>query len=141
MECRWPSWPSAADRDGYKDLVVINRTTGVVTFVSATLHSRFKDIEALAFAPGTPIVPVAMQAGAHRRDGQGAWLEWEASEGGHDFVVQRGDCAFFRPADEIDPEYGRWLRRAARAGVEILPYVATVSRKGIILGRRLEARL
>lgn len=57
------------------------------------------------------------------------------------FVVQRGDCAFFRPADEIDPEYGRWLRRAARAGVEILPYVATVSRKGIILGRRLEARL
>ena len=30
---------------------------------------------------------------------------------------------------------------AARAGVEILPYVATVSRKGIILGRRLEARL
>jgi sugar fermentation stimulation protein A len=57
------------------------------------------------------------------------------------FVVQRGDCAFFRPADEIDPEYGRWLRRAARAGVAILPYVATVSRKEIILGRRLEARL
>lgn len=30
------------------------------------------------------------------------------------FVVQRGDCDFFRPADEIDPEYGRWLRRASK---------------------------
>lgn len=57
------------------------------------------------------------------------------------FVVQRGDCSFFRPADEIDPEYGRWLRRAARAGVEILPYVAAVSRRGIMLAARLEDRL
>src|SRR6185436_12411012 len=28
------------------------------------------------------------------------------------FVVQRSDCHYFRPADEIDAEYGRWLRRA-----------------------------
>jgi len=31
------------------------------------------------------------------------------------FVVQRGDCSAFRPADEVDPEYGRWLRRALGA--------------------------
>ncbi len=54
------------------------------------------------------------------------------------FVVQRGDCAAFRPADEVDPEYGRWLRRALGAGVEVLPYRARVTPRGIALERRLE---
>jgi sugar fermentation stimulation protein A len=57
------------------------------------------------------------------------------------FVIQRGDCTHFRPADEIDPEYGRWLRRAVKAGVEALPYVAKVTPKGIALQERLEAKL
>jgi len=57
------------------------------------------------------------------------------------FVVQRGDCDHFRPADEIDPEYGRWLRRAVKAGVEALPYLAKVTPKGIVLTERIETRL
>ena len=57
------------------------------------------------------------------------------------FVIQRDDCEIFRPADEIDPEYGRWLRRALRAGVEILPYRASVTSEEIVLGARLETRL
>ncbi|HEX2930843.1 MAG TPA: DNA/RNA nuclease SfsA [Candidatus Binatia bacterium] len=57
------------------------------------------------------------------------------------FVVQRGDCEYFRPADEIDAEYGRWLRRAVRAGVEALPYQAKVTPRGIVLTRRLPTRL
>jgi sugar fermentation stimulation protein A len=54
------------------------------------------------------------------------------------FVVQRGDCAAFRPAYEIDPEYSRWLHRALDAGVEILPYRARVTPREITLTRRLE---
>ncbi len=57
------------------------------------------------------------------------------------FVVQRGDCDHFRPADEIDPEYGRWLRRAVKAGVEALPYLAKVTPKGIVLTERIETKL
>lgn len=57
------------------------------------------------------------------------------------FVIQRGDCEYFRPADEIDPEYGRWLRRAAKAGVQVLPYVAKVTPKEIVLTQRIEAKL
>ncbi|MBI4607816.1 MAG: DNA/RNA nuclease SfsA [Candidatus Rokubacteria bacterium] len=53
------------------------------------------------------------------------------------FVVQRGDCIAFRPADEIDPVYGRWLRRAHRAGVGILAYRARVTPREITLSRRL----
>jgi sugar fermentation stimulation protein A len=57
------------------------------------------------------------------------------------FVIQREDCDIFRPADEIDPEYGRWLRRAIRAGVEVLPYRAKVTPEEIILEKRLETNL
>lgn len=57
------------------------------------------------------------------------------------FVIQRGDCASFRPADEIDKEYGRWLRKAVKAGVEALPYVAKVTPKEIVLTRRIETML
>jgi sugar fermentation stimulation protein A len=57
------------------------------------------------------------------------------------FVIQRADCGNFRPADEIDGEYGRWLRKAVKAGVEALPYVAKVTPKEIILTRRLETKL
>lgn len=42
------------------------------------------------------------------------------------FVVQRGDGSFFRPAWEVDPEYGKALRRAARHGVEVLAYRAVI---------------
>jgi sugar fermentation stimulation protein A len=57
------------------------------------------------------------------------------------FVIQRDDYDTFRPADEIDPQYGRWLRRAVKAGVEVLPYVARVTRKGILLTDRINTKL
>ena len=57
------------------------------------------------------------------------------------FVVQRDDCDYFRPADEIDPEYGRWLRRAVKAGVEALPYRAKVTPQEIILAHRLPIKI
>lgn len=43
------------------------------------------------------------------------------------FLVQRPDGRTFRPADDIDPEYGKALRAAREAGVEILAYRADVS--------------
>jgi hypothetical protein len=42
---------SSADRGNFKDIVRLDRNTGVATFLSPTLHSGFKDIEALAFRP------------------------------------------------------------------------------------------
>lgn len=57
------------------------------------------------------------------------------------FVIQRPDCSVFRPADEIDVEYGRWLRKAVKAGVEALPYIAKVTPKEILLTARLETRI
>jgi len=53
------------------------------------------------------------------------------------FCVQRGDVDCVRPADHIDPVYGRTLREALAAGVEAIALGATVSPAGIELERRL----
>ena len=49
------------------------------------------------------------------------------------FLVLREDAQSFRPADDIDPAYGKLLREAADAGVEILVYRATCSPKEILV--------
>jgi sugar fermentation stimulation protein A len=49
------------------------------------------------------------------------------------FVVQRADARAVAPADAIDPVYGRLLRRAAAAGVELLAYQARVTPGEIVL--------
>jgi len=68
------------------------------------------------------------------------WLRREGHRGAVVFLIQRTDCRIFRPADEIDSEYGRWLRRAIKAGIEALPYVAYVTPKEIVLTERLPIR-
>ena len=51
--------------------------------------------------------------------------------------LQRSDVELFRPADAIDPEYGRALRRAVAAGVEVLAWTARVERRRLELERPL----
>jgi sugar fermentation stimulation protein A len=53
------------------------------------------------------------------------------------FCVQRGDALAVRAADEIDPAYGRAMRAALQAGVEVYAYRADVSPQGIVLSRRI----
>ena len=51
------------------------------------------------------------------------------------------DVAAVRPADHIDPAYGRALRDALAAGVEVLALGADVTPEGIRLVRRLEVEV
>lgn len=53
------------------------------------------------------------------------------------FCVQRNDTREVRPADRIDPLYGKTLREAMAQGVEALAYEARVSLEEIVLGRAL----
>ncbi|HXZ48183.1 MAG TPA: DNA/RNA nuclease SfsA [Usitatibacter sp.] len=53
------------------------------------------------------------------------------------YCVQRGDVREVRPADGIDPEYGRMLREATAAGVEVLAYRARVTLREIALEQRI----
>ncbi len=42
------------------------------------------------------------------------------------FCIQRADAQVFRPADDIDPDYGRLLRQALASGVEAMAWRARV---------------
>jgi sugar fermentation stimulation protein A len=53
------------------------------------------------------------------------------------YCVQRGDVGEVRPADGVDPVYGRTLREALAAGVEVIAYRARVSAREIRLTERI----
>jgi len=57
------------------------------------------------------------------------------------FLVQRGETEAFAPADHIDPEYGRLLRKAVRCGVEVMVYRTIVNRHVACLGKSLKLLL
>jgi sugar fermentation stimulation protein A len=53
------------------------------------------------------------------------------------YCVQRGDVKEVRPADGIDVEYGRMLREAIAAGVEVMAYRARVTPDEVVLEKRI----
>ncbi len=53
------------------------------------------------------------------------------------YVVQRGDCAGFAVAADLDPGYARALTRARARGVELLCYACDVRTDGIDIVRPL----
>ena len=57
------------------------------------------------------------------------------------YFIQRMDARVFKPADHIDPDYGRGLRRAVRCGVEILAYDVAIDLKCISLNRKIPIEL
>jgi sugar fermentation stimulation protein A len=53
------------------------------------------------------------------------------------YCVQRGDVGEVRPADAIDPVYGRTLREAIAAGVEVMAWRAKVTTRVVAIDARL----
>jgi len=57
------------------------------------------------------------------------------------YLVQRGDCQSFGPADHIDPTYAEGLRAAAEKGVELLCYTCDLTPEKIEIAGTLPIRL
>ncbi len=57
------------------------------------------------------------------------------------FLVQREDCRYFAPAEDIDPVYAQALRRAVAAGVEIYCYSCRLTLESIRLDLPVPLRL
>jgi len=53
------------------------------------------------------------------------------------FLVQRMDGRVFKPADHIDPDYGKGLRKAVKNGVEMLVYDVKIDLKQIRIRNQL----
>lgn len=57
------------------------------------------------------------------------------------YFIQRMDAGVFKPADHIDPAYGRVLRRAVQYGVEALAYDVHIDLDGIRIRKKLPCHL
>jgi sugar fermentation stimulation protein A len=53
------------------------------------------------------------------------------------YLIQRMDAIVFRPADAIDPDYGKMLRKVAQSGVEIVAYDVLIDLSSISLHRKI----
>ena len=57
------------------------------------------------------------------------------------FVVQMEDVDYFAPNDETDPAFGKALREAHAAGVELLAYDCRVTPDTMTIGKRINVKL
>ena len=57
------------------------------------------------------------------------------------YFIQRMDAEVFKPADHIDSEYGKGLRRAVKRGLEVLAYDVAIDLNGIKLNRKIPYEL
>ena len=57
------------------------------------------------------------------------------------YLIQRMDATVFSPADHIDPDYGKGLRKAIGNGVEIIVFDVCIDLKQIYLNRAIQIRL
>jgi sugar fermentation stimulation protein A len=57
------------------------------------------------------------------------------------YLVQRMDAKIFKPADHIDPAYGKELRQAVKNGIEILVYDVYIDLEKIVLGKKIDWHL
>lgn len=90
-----------------------------------------------AVSDGVALFPdaVSERASRHLRELM-AWTR-EGLRASLCFCVQRDDVIEVRPADEIDPVYGKTLRQAVAAGVEVVAYAACVGPQEVRLHRRV----
>jgi sugar fermentation stimulation protein A len=113
-------------------------------------------VDFLLAGPGLPICYLEVKSVTLRRDGPAefpdaktergarhlAELTAIAGQGGRGvilYLVQRGDCARFKIAADIDPGYAKAAAQARAAGVAALCYACEVSLQGIRLGRKIAA--
>ena len=57
------------------------------------------------------------------------------------YLIQRTDANIFKPADHIDPAYGKTLRRVFNNGVEIMVYDVNIDLTIIELNKPIPYRL
>ncbi|MCB9557093.1 MAG: DNA/RNA nuclease SfsA [Deltaproteobacteria bacterium] len=86
---------------------------------------------------GIALFPDAPSERARRHAEELARVVSERQRAAMVFVIQRGDCRAFAPADAIDPAYGAALRQAQARGVELYALSSVVRRHGVRLRSQL----
>lgn len=106
------------------------------------IGGRFVEVKSVSLADGAAgLFPDAVTARGARHCDELAALAKKKRPTAIAFVAQRGDVASVAPEDDIDPEFGRALRAAARAGVLVLACALDMTPAGARSARRVPVRL
>jgi len=97
--------------------------------------SCFMEVKHVTLADhrGTAMFPDAVTRRGQRHLRELAGLAGEGHRAVLFLVVARTDTEGFRPADEVDPDYGRELRAAVAAGVEVMAWQLAIDTRGMNL--------
>ncbi|MFN2364130.1 MAG: DNA/RNA nuclease SfsA [Halarsenatibacteraceae bacterium] len=66
------------------------------------------------------------------------WKQETGNSAGVLFIVQQEQAEFFRPCEEIDPDFARALDQARAMGLDILVYDTKIDLNKIMLNQRIE---
>ncbi|MGB0721023.1 MAG: DNA/RNA nuclease SfsA [Gammaproteobacteria bacterium] len=110
--------------------LLLERAGGGLCFVEV------KNVTA-AVSDGVALFPDAVSARGSKHLRELMYMREQGHDAAVVFCVQREDVREVRPADAIDPLYGRTLREAATAGVKALALGARMDDEGIELVRTL----
>lgn len=113
-----------------------SRTDLLLDFAGGPCFVEVKNLTAVVSA-GEGFFPDAVSERAHKHLKELIHVVEQGARAAVVFCVQREDVARVRPADHIDPEFGRMLRLAARAGVELHALGARVTPESVTLVQRL----
>ena len=97
--------------------VTLSRQKGIAEFPDAVTSRGLKHIEELLKA---------------KKNGYEVYLF---------YVIQRDDCNIFKLANDIDPEYCGFLKKAVKRNLNILCYDCKFSSKGIKLNREIQIKI
>lgn len=131
--------PELAGFDGVRPearLSARSRTDLLLDFAGRPCFVEVKSVTA-AVEGDTGFFPDAVSERASKHMDELAEAVGRGARAAVVFCVQREDVAAVRPADHIDPAFGRSLRQAAEAGVELFALGARVTPQAIVLERRL----
>jgi sugar fermentation stimulation protein A len=102
------------------------------------IGERFVEVKSVTLATdGRGAFPDAVSERASKHASELARLARRGVPTAIAFVAQRGDVESVEPADDIDPEFGRALRRAAKAGVTLVACALTLTPDGAQSARRV----
>ena len=91
--------------------------------------------------PGVAEFPDSVSSRAAKHQGELANMVEQGARAVTVYLCQREDCASFRLAVDIDPDYAKAAADAKIRGVEAVCYACELTPDGITVSRRLELHL
>ena len=133
--------------DGYDDLrreVKYGKNSRIDILLSGggkpDCYVEIKNVH-LMREPGVAEFPDSVSSRAAKHQGELANMVEQGARAVTVYLCQREDCASFRLAVDIDPDYAKAASDAKSRGVEAVCYACELTPDGITVSRRLELHL